>query len=183
MTQALIFAITAIAQLFLLVLLLRLWLPWLRADFRNPIAQGVLKLTSPLVIPVRRVIPPLGRLDTATVLIAFAFQCIVIVVISLIIGGPMPPAGLIAFAALMALIVLSIRLFLFAILISVILSWVAPGGYNPAIEFVRTIAEPVLRPFRRFLPPMGGFDISPVFAMIGLMTLTIWLDSFRPLPY
>ncbi|MDH3338796.1 MAG: YggT family protein, partial [Gammaproteobacteria bacterium] len=74
MRPALVFIINTIAQLYLLVMLLRLWLPWFRADFRNPIAQGILRLTSPLVIPVRRVIPPIGRLDTATVIVAFALQ-------------------------------------------------------------------------------------------------------------
>ena len=74
MISALIFVIQAFAHLFLLILLLRFWMPWFRADFRNPIAQGILRLTSPLVIPVRRVVPPIGRLDTATVIIAFAIQ-------------------------------------------------------------------------------------------------------------
>ena len=71
MRPALIFIITTLSQLYLLVMLLRFWMPWLRADFRNPIAQGILRLTSPLVIPVRRLVPPMGRLDTATVIVAF----------------------------------------------------------------------------------------------------------------
>ena len=74
MTRAIVFIIDQLTQLYLLVLLLRFWLPWVRADFRNALAQGVLKLTSPLVIPVRRIIPSIGRLDTATVLVAFAIQ-------------------------------------------------------------------------------------------------------------
>ena len=81
MISALTFIIQAFAQLYLLVLLLRLWLPWFRADFRNPIAQAILRLTSPLVVPVRRVIPPIGRLDTATVIIAIAIQYLTILVL------------------------------------------------------------------------------------------------------
>ncbi|MDH3548276.1 MAG: YggT family protein, partial [Gammaproteobacteria bacterium] len=69
--SAIVFIVNSLAQLYLFVLLLRLWLPWLGADFRNPIAQAILKLTSPVVIPVRRIVPPVGRLDTATVLVAF----------------------------------------------------------------------------------------------------------------
>src|SRR5210317_1741166 len=114
MQAALVFIINTIAQLYLLVMLLRFWLPWLRADFRNPIAQGILRLTSPLVIPVRRVIPPLGRLDTATIIVAFALQYLTVLVILTISGisaGILP----IALTALVDLVLLSLRLFTFAI--------------------------------------------------------------------
>lgn len=74
MTQALYFVVKTLAQLYLLLLLLRFWLPMLRADFRNPIAQGILRFTSPLVIPVRRIVPPIGRLDTSTIMVAYVLE-------------------------------------------------------------------------------------------------------------
>jgi YggT family protein len=77
---------------------------------------------------------------------------------------------------------LSIRLFVIAIIIGIVLSWVAPHNINPATMFIRTISEPLLRPFRRLIPPMGGIDISPVFALILLMALSILLAEMRPLP-
>ena len=86
MTPALIFMLRTVVQLFLLVLLLRFWLPWLRADFRNPVAQGILRLTSPLVVPLRRLIPPIGRLDTATVLIIVVVQYLALFLIFALIG-------------------------------------------------------------------------------------------------
>jgi len=181
MRPALVFIITTIVQLYLLVMLLRLWLPWLRADFRNPIAQGILRLTSPLVIPVRRVIPPIGRLDTATVIVAFALQYLAVLVILSINGlsaGILP----IALTSLIDLVLLSLRLFTFAILIHIILSWIAPGTYNPATAFIAMLVEPVLRPFRSLIPSIGGLDISPIFAIIGLQAVAIFAATLRPFP-
>ena len=181
MTPALVFIINTIAQLYLLVMLLRFWLPWLRADFRNPIAQGILRLTSPLVIPVRRIVPPIGRVDTATVIVAFAIQYLTILVILTINGvaaGILP----IATASIVALVLLSLRLFTFAIFIHIILSWIAQGTYNPATAFISMLVEPVLRPFRRLIRPIGGLDISPIFAIIALQAVAIFVSTLRPFP-
>jgi len=178
--SALVFIVNALSSLYLLVLLLRFWLPWLRADFRNPLAQGILKLTSPVVIPVRRLVPSFGRLDTATVLIAFVLQCLALLLILLILGAN---AGfsVIAASALAKLVLLSINLFMFAIFIRIILSWVAPGQYNPAIAIITTLTEPLLRPVRRIIPAMGGFDISPIFVIIALGALTRLVMGFNQL--
>jgi len=182
MKPAIIFIITTIAQLYLLVMLLRFWLPWLRADFRNPIAQGILRLTSPLVIPVRRIIPPIGRLDTATIIVAFALQYLTVLIILTISGVPAEIAP-VALTALVDLVLLSLRLFTFAIFIHIILSWIAPGTYNPATAFISMLVEPVLRPFRVLIRPIGGLDISPIFAIIALQALAILLsNSARPFP-
>jgi len=177
--DAITFIIDAIARLYILVLLLRLVLPWVGADFRNPLAQAILRLTSPLVVPVRRIIPPVGRLDTATVLIAYVVQFLTIVVVVLINGGT-PRVAPIAIAAVVDLVILTVNLFAFAVLIRVILSWVAPGTYNPATAIITTLTEPVLRPIRRVIPSLGGLDLSPLFAMIFLVALTILLGGLRP---
>ncbi len=183
--QALHYIIEALASLYILVLLLRIWLPWLRADFRNPLAQGILRLTSPLVVPLRRVIPSFGRLDTATVLVAFAIQYAAVFLILLLYVAfslmSMPSIGAIALTSIVKLIMLSVNLFAFAILIRVILSWVAPGMHNPATAIIATLSEPVLRPLRRVIPPMGGFDLSPMLAIIGLFALNIVIRGYSPL--
>lgn len=181
MKSALIFVIHAFAQLFLFVLLLRFWLPWFRADFRNPIAQAILRLTSPLVVPIRRIVPPIGRIDTATLLVAFAIQYLAILVI-LALNGATSTILAIALTSVIELAMLSIRLFIFAIIIGIVLSWIAPHTINPATMFIRTISEPLLRPFRRLIPPFGGIDISPVFALILLGALSILLGEMRPVP-
>lgn len=178
--SAIVFVVNALASLYLLVLLLRFWMPWLRADFRNPLAQGILRFTNPLVIPVRRIVPSFGRLDTATVLVAFIVQYLTVLVLLLILGQSADIAP-IAITSIVKLTVLSINLFVYAIFIRIILSWLSPGGYNPATAIIETLTEPVLRPFRRLIPSMGGFDISPVFAVILLLAATIVVNGLKPL--
>ena len=169
-TNAIVFIIDALTRLYLLVLLLRLFLPLARADFHNPLAQAVLKLTSPLVIPVRRLLPPLGRIDTATVVVAFGIQYLAIFLMALVQGIRPAIAGLML-ASLVSLVLLTINLFFWLIIIRIILSWVAGGTYNPAIAIVYALTEPLLRPFRRLIPDLGGFDISPIFVLIALGAL------------
>jgi len=178
--DAITFIVQAVANLYLLVLLLRLWLPVLRADFRNPLAQAILKITSPLVIPMRRIMPSLGTVDTATILVAFVIQYLTILLILLVYGQTSSFAP-IAITAVVNLVFLSLRLFAFAIVIRVVLSWISPGGHNPATAIISTLTEPVLRPFRRLIPPIGGLDISPIFAMILLFALSIVVNGFKPI--
>jgi len=178
--SALVFITNALTSLYLLVLLLRFWLPWLRADFRNPLAQGILKLTSPIVVPLRRIVPSFGRLDTATILVAFAVQYLGLVLILFLVGAS-ASFSTIAISAIVKLVLLSLNLFMFAIFIRIILSWVSAGQYNPATAIITTLTEPLLRPVRRLIPPMGGFDISPIFVIIGLGALTRLLIGFNQL--
>lgn len=141
--SALVFIVNALTSLYLLLLLLRFWLPWLRADFRNPLAQGILKLTSPVIIPLRRIVPSFGRLDTATVLVAFIVQYLAILLILLIMGTTATFSA-ISITAIVKLMLLSLNLFMFAIFVRIILSWVSPGQYNPATAIITTLTEPVL---------------------------------------
>jgi YggT family protein len=180
MQQALYFIIKSLAQLYLLVLLLRFWLPMLRADFRNPLAQGILRFTSPLVVPVRRFLPSVGRLDTATVLVTFVIQYLVILVLLAIARHPATTVP-IMLTALLELMTLSLNMFFFVVVIRIILSWVAPHTHNYATALLSTLAEPVLRPFRRIIPPVGGLDISPIFAIVLLQATVIFLQTLKPL--
>jgi YggT family protein len=176
--SALVFIVNALTSLYLLVLLLRFWLPWLRADFRNPLAQGILKLTSPLILPLRRVVPSFGRLDTATVLLAVVVQYLAILLILLITGSG-ANFSVIATTAIVKLALLSVNLFMFAIFVRIVLSWISPGQFNPATAIIATLTEPLLRPVRRLIPAIGGFDISPIFVIIALGALTRVLMGFN----
>lgn len=180
-TSAIVFIINSLAQLYLLVLLLRFLLPWMGINFNNPISQAILRLTSPLVIPVRRILPPIGKIDTATVVVAYGIQYLTILVIVLI--WRMPPSILpIAITAAVNLVILTLRLFVFAIIIRIILSWLASGSYNPAVAIIDAITEPVLRPFRSRIPSIGGLDISPIFAIILLSAAAILISGLKQLP-
>jgi len=180
--DALVFIVNAIGQLFLFVLLLRFLLPWLGADFRNPIAQAILRITSPVVMPLRRIVPSAGRIDTATILVAFIVQYILILLI-LLMYGRTAGIGAIALTAVVNLVLLTLRLFIFAIIIRVILSWIAPGGHNPALAIIHTLTDRVLMPFRRIIPPLGGLDLSPLLAIILITAITIVVAGFKPLPF
>lgn len=181
MTQALYFIIKTLAQLYLLLLLLRFWLPWLRADFRNPIAQGILRFTSPLILPLRRILPSISRLDSATVLVAFIIQFLTLLLLLALTNRIIDPLP-VAVTAVVELVILSLNLFFFAILIRIILSWVAPHNYNPITALLTTLSEPILGPFRRVIPPIGGIDISPVFAIIVIQAIVIFLHTLKPVP-
>lgn len=181
MTLALLYIVKALTSLFLLLYLLRLWLPLVQADFRNPIAQGVMRLTSPLIIPARRFIPSIGRVDTAVIIVTYAIQYLVVVILLLIIQSMASPL-VIAITSLLNLFILSLNLFFYAILIKIILSWVAPHTYNPVSAIASSMAEPILRPFRRLIPSMGGLDLSPILAIVVLKAAEIYLQTLKPLP-
>lgn len=181
MTLALLYIVKALTSLFLLLYLLRLWLPLVQADFRNPIAQGVMRLTSPLIIPARRFIPSIGRLDTAVIIVTYAIQYLVVLILLLIIQSMASPL-VIAITSFLNLGILSLNLFFYAILIKIILSWVAPHTYNPVSAIASSMAEPVLRPIRRLIPPMGGLDLSPILAIVILKAVEIYLQTLKPLP-
>lgn len=178
--NALIFIVQTLAQLYLIVLILRLIVPWLGGSFQNPVAQAILKLTSPLIVPIRRILPPLGRLDTATLLVTFIVQYLMVLLIAAIRQFP---TGILELSVTSAvkLLVLTLNVFVFAIFIRVILSWVNPGAYNPLVALIDSLTEPVLRPFRRLLPSLGGIDLSPIFAIVLLTAAGIFLSSFNML--
>jgi YggT family protein len=177
--RALHYIIDALTSLYLLLLLLRLVFPYVRVNYRNMLAQGIMRLTSPLVVPLRRILPPIGRVDTATLLVALAIQCAAVTLIVFLYGWPII-ASWVALTTIIKLLVLFAHLFAFAIIIRVVLSWVAPNQVNPATQIVESLSGPVLAPFRRLIPSVGGMDISPVFAIVGLMALGILIGDFAP---
>jgi YggT family protein len=168
MRDALVFVISTLVDLYVVTFFLRLMLQWVRADFRNPLAQFVLKVTNPVVLPLRRVIPAIAGLDTATLLGMFAIQSIAtaLLVPLACLGGAEP--GQVLMLALLRLAHLVLRTYSMLMLVYVIMSWVASGSYNPAARILADIVEPVLAPFRRLIPNIGGLDISPVFALLAI---------------
>jgi YggT family protein len=190
MTNAPIFLLETFSRLYLLILLLRLWLPLLRANFRNPVAQGVMRYTSPLVTPVRRYVPSIGRLDTATVLIAFLIQFVVLLLVSAIAGSrhgvnildALSSANVLltlAFQAIIELAMLSVFLFIVAIIVRVVLGLI--GRYfGPISDMLGDLTEPLLRPVRKFIPPLGVVDISAYIVIVLLLALNMILADLLP---
>ncbi len=169
--DALIFVVDAILSLAVYAFLLRLLLQLSRADFRNPLAQAILKLTSWLVLPLRRVLPPLGRLDTASVVAVLIAQLARTSVVSwLAIGAVMSPLPLLQ-AAVISVLLATLGVYTVALIIYALLSLIAPGSYSPASALLAALCEPLLAPVRRVLPPVGGLDFSPLVLILALQAL------------
>lgn len=171
-TEALIYVIQTLGQLYLLVALLRFILQLVRADFYNPLCQFAVKATQPLLAPLRRIIPSVAGIDLAGLVLVLALQFVLIAIVLAVAGLPviqLLPQILIWTPILVAALVL--KIFFFALIISVILSWVAPGSYNPGAQLTQQICEPLLAPLRNLLPNLGGLDISPIFAFIAINLL------------
>lgn len=169
LNTAAIYVLQTIGSLYLLIVLLRFILQLVRADFYNPLSQFVVKATKPLLNPLRKVIPGFGGLDLASLVLAILVQLLLMILTLLLLGYGV--VGLILPLLIWAVIgvtSLFLKVFYFALIVSVILSWVAPGSYNPAAQLINQICEPFLMPFRRLLPNLGGLDISPIFAFIAL---------------
>ena len=170
--EALIYIVQTLGSLYLLIVLLRFILQLVRADFYNPLSQFTVKATQTLLKPLRRIIPGFGGLDLASLALAILVQLVLMVLVILIAGANPAAVGLqLLVWAIIAVTSLFLKIFFFAMIISVILSWVAPGSYNPGAQLVNQICEPLLAPFRRLLPNLGGLDISPIFAFIALNLL------------
>lgn len=174
LNDAAVFIIKTLGSLYLLIVLMRFILQLVRANFYNPLCQFIVKATQPLLKPLRRVIPSMFGMDMSSLVLALIIQMLLIAVI-LFLKGFMVDWVLLIPWALIALFSLFLNIIFYAMIISVILSWVAPGSHNPGAELVAQITEPVLAPFRRIIPNLGGLDISPIFAFIVIQLLQSWL--------
>ncbi|MCU7932912.1 MAG: YggT family protein [Candidatus Thiodiazotropha sp. (ex Codakia rugifera)] len=174
LTNPLVFLVQTLFGLYILAVLLRFILQLVRADFYNPISQFLVKVTNPPLKILRRIIPGLGGIDLSSITLAWLLKAIEIILILTISGSAVNLLGPIVWA-LPELVELVINIYLFAILIQVILSWVSPGSYNPASALLYSITGPVMRPAQKLLPPTGGIDLSPMLVMIGLILLKMLL--------
>jgi len=170
-TNAGLFLINSLFELYILVLVIRLLLAYASANYFNPITQVIIKLTAPLVNPLRRVLPNFFRIELSTLLLIFLFEIIKIALISLLSVGELN-VFFIVMLATTATIKFILQILFYAILLQAILSWF-PTGYSPASQVLDQITSPVLRPMRRIIPPIQGIDISPIPALILLQVLII----------
>ncbi|MCB2263713.1 MAG: YggT family protein [Candidatus Thiosymbion ectosymbiont of Robbea hypermnestra] len=175
-TNPLAFLVQVLFGFFAGVVLLRFLLQWVRADFYNPISQFVVRVTTPVLRPLRRVIPGYAGLDPAALVLAWLVKAGELGILALLLSLPVNPLGALAWA-LPGLVDLTITLLIFGVLIRAILSWFNPGSYggHPLADLLDSLTEPVMGPARRLLPPFGGLDLSPMLVMIGLILLKMLL--------
>jgi YggT family protein len=168
------FLVDNIVAFFVILLLVRFHFQWLRVGFRNPVGEFVLATTSWIVVPLRRVIPGLAGLDLATLLAAWLLQMLGMWVHAVIVGAE-PGPGLLAGVAAVELVRYSIYILIFAVFVLAILSWVNPE--SPVMPVFNAVTRPFLRPLRRFIPPVGRVDLSPMVLILLLFVLLMLLDG------
>lgn len=183
LAQALALVLTAAFDLVILAALVRFWMQVLRAPARNPIAQFSMALTDFAVKPLRRVVPGLFRLDLASLLVAWILEFVLQALLALLYGLSIfqAPAAIpvVVFLAFVELVRLSIYVFMGAIILQAVMSWVT--AHHPVAPFFEALTRPFLRPVRKVIPPIGGIDISPLFVFLFfqllLMLPVAWLEQ------
>ncbi|HJR32182.1 MAG TPA: YggT family protein [Pseudomonas sp.] len=168
LNTAAVYVLQTLGSLYLLIVLLRFVLQLVRANFYNPLCQFAVKATQPLLKPMRRIIPSLFGLDMSSLLLAILVQLALMALTLLLTYGTTGNPLQMLIWSIIGVTALFMKIFFFALIISVILSWVAPGSHNPGAELVNDICEPALAPFRKILPNLGGLDLSPIFAFLAL---------------
>jgi YggT family protein len=163
--------VNTLGGLYVLAVLLRFMLQVARADFYNPFTQAIVRVTDPAVRAFRRVIPGYRGLDFASLILALVAQCVCTFLLITTSGYALPGAGLIITWSVVGLLSFILNIYFWAMMISIIASFIAPYSGHPALVLVRQLTEPVMEPFRRLLPSMGGLDLSPIFVFLGLQII------------
>ncbi|MDR1749521.1 MAG: YggT family protein [Enterobacter cloacae] len=166
--KTLTFLLSTVIELYTMALLLRVWMQWSRCDFYNPFSQFVVKITQPVVGPLRRIIPAMGPIDSASLLVAFILSVIKAIVLFMVITFQ----PIIWIAAVLILIKTIGLLIFWVLLVMAIMSWVSQGR-SPVEYALIQLAEPLLRPIRNLLPSMGGIDFSPMILVLLLYVVNM----------
>lgn len=152
------------------IVLLRFLCQLVRADYYNPISKTLVKLTNPLLVPLRKIIPGVGGIDWAALVLAFLLE-VALIFVAKLLNGSLFLSFTILPAALFALIDLTLNFYFYGMIILIIASFIAPQTYNPAINLLNQLIDPILKPIRKILPPMSGLDFSPMVLMFGIYLL------------
>ena len=174
LSQPLVFLVEVVFGVYVTLVLLRFLFQLTRVDFYNPISQLIAKATNPPLAVLRYVVPATGRVDVACLILALATQYLLFIVVALIVGASFAPVALLVLCVA-ELVSHGLNIFIFAILILAVLSWVAPYTRHPVAQVLEQLTAPVLAPARRMLPPMSGIDFSPMLCMFALFFLKLLL--------
>ena len=172
-----LYLIRNLGALLLLVVVLRGVLHASRVNFYNPLSQLIVKLTNPMLAPLRGALPAKGRIDWAALVLAVLLQSLIVVGIALVAGErwALPGVANLFLWGVIGVLAVLVNLYFFVLIAMIIVSWVAPGSRHPAIELIWQISEPIMAPFRSLLPNMGGIDFSPILVFIGINVVQIGL--------
>ncbi len=174
---ATIFLIQTLFGFYILAVMLRFLLQCVRADFYNPLVQFLVRITNPLLVPLRRIVPGYRGWDLASIVLAFTLQLVEIAVVTLLLGRDANIGGLMLLTV-MELLKLLINIYLWGVVIQAVLSWFSPDPYHPAARVLAQMTAPLLRPARRLLPPISGVDLSPMVVIVALIFISLLLQDF-----
>lgn len=169
-----IFLIDTLSSLYILAVVLRFLLQWSNADFYNPIAQFLIKITHPPLKLLRRFIPAAGRIDTSAIVLALGLQMLADFSI-LFLKGELIGISTLTIVSFTQLVTLLINIFIFTIFAQALLSWFNPGSYNATSSILHSLSRPILNICRNFMPNLGGIDLSPLAALILLQLIKMLL--------
>ncbi|HEX5045942.1 MAG TPA: YggT family protein [Gammaproteobacteria bacterium] len=176
MQAALLFLVRALSDLYVLAFVMRFIFQLIRMSYDNPLAQAVVQITNPLVVPARRMLPSIRGIDLPTLIVIVALECVATLLLLTILHF-VPTVPQFVFFVLLRLVALTIWFYIFTLILYVAVSWLAGGTYHPMMSVLSEIVTPILRPVRRVLPPMSGLDLSPMLVTIALIALSIALRT------
>lgn len=168
--RAIQFIVDSLVGLYQVVLLLRLLMQLTRADFRNPVGRAIVQVTDPLIRPLRKIFPPIGKIDTASVVAVILVTIAKFLILQLLAGGFLPAYFMLQVVAI-DLARLVLKTYLFSMILNAILSFVAPGNYSPAQSILSSLCDPILNPVRRLIPSPQGLDLSPLWVTLVIGAL------------
>jgi YggT family protein len=177
---ALVFLINTLFGLYTAAVILRFLLQWMRADFYNPVCQAIVKITNPLLLPLRRIFPGWRGMDFAAVVLVIILQLINVALVLVMVVGFPEALDLVWWTALKVIFIL-VNLYFVTILVEAILSWTNASQRNPVASLLWSINAPLMRPVRKLIPPLGGLDLSPLVVLILLQVMNILLPLQWPL--
>jgi len=187
--SALGFIVSTVLNIYALLVGLRFVMQLVRADYYNPLAQFIVKATDPLLKPMRKIIPSIKKYDTSSLLLCFLVLLIKFVLFKVLMLGPLHVFNGVVNPAVISmtqfftgsaidLIALMFNVFIYAIMIQALLSWLPAARGNPMQGMLHAITEPVLAPIRRYIPPLGTLDLSALIAILGLFALKIMVVGY-----
>jgi YggT family protein len=173
--DAIRYIVDTLLWLLTLAFVLRLLFQWVRADFRDPMADAIVHITNWLIMPLRKVLPPIGKIDTATVIAVLAIASLRTLTDFLLIGVGVGDVEAFLLTTVLELARMVLRIYLFAMLLYWLTSFVSPGGYAPGVRLLSQLCEPILKPVRRIIPPIGQIDFSFLWVSIAIGALLVLL--------
>jgi YggT family protein len=173
--EAIRYIVDTLLWLLTLAFLLRLLFQWVRANFRDPMADAIVRLTNWLILPLRRVLPPIGKIDTATVVAVLAVASLRTFAVLALAGEGVGDVILFLRITLVDLAEMVLKIYLFAMLLYALTSFVSPGGYAPGVRLLGQLCEPILKPVRKVIPPIGQIDFSVLWVSIAIGALLVLL--------